>query len=61
MILLMIFGSDFSVVRFLEVRNGKGVLGSGFIIDADGSILTNNHVVENAQKIVVKLADEARI
>mgnify|MGYP001267510250 FL=1 len=31
-------------------------LGSGFIIDADGSILTNNHVVENAQKIVVKLA-----
>ena len=33
-------------------------LGSGFIIDGDGSILTNNHVVENAQKIVVKLADE---
>ena len=33
-------------------------LGSGFIIDADGSILTNNHVVENAQKIVVKLSDE---
>jgi serine protease Do len=33
-------------------------LGSGFIIDRDGSILTNNHVVENAQKIVVKLADE---
>ncbi len=31
-------------------------LGSGFIIDGDGSILTNNHVVENAQKIVVKLA-----
>jgi serine protease Do len=34
------------------------ILGSGFIIDADGSILTNNHVVENAQKIVVKLSDE---
>lgn len=33
-------------------------LGSGFIIDADGSILTNNHVVENARKIVVKLSDE---
>jgi serine protease Do len=33
-------------------------LGSGFIIDADGSILTNNHVVENAQKILVKLSDE---
>ncbi|MBI1993984.1 MAG: DegQ family serine endoprotease, partial [Deltaproteobacteria bacterium] len=33
--------------------------GSGFIIDRDGSILTNNHVVENAQKITVKLADES--
>jgi serine protease Do len=33
-------------------------LGSGFIIDGDGSILTNNHVVENAQKIVVKLSED---
>lgn len=33
-------------------------LGSGFIIDRDGSILTNNHVVENASKIVVKLSDD---
>jgi serine protease Do len=32
--------------------------GSGFLIDSDGSILTNNHVVENAQKIVVKLSDD---
>ena len=32
--------------------------GSGFVMDSDGSILTNNHVVENAQKIVVKLSDE---
>jgi serine protease Do len=34
-------------------------LGSGFIIDSDGLILTNNHVIENAQKIVVKLSDES--
>ena len=33
-------------------------LGSGFFIDGDGSILTNNHVVENASKIVVKLSDD---
>jgi len=33
-------------------------LGSGFIIDRAGLILTNNHVVENAEKIVVRLSDE---
>ncbi|MGH7796444.1 MAG: DegQ family serine endoprotease [Candidatus Binatia bacterium] len=32
-------------------------LGSGFIIDANGLILTNNHVVENADKITVRLPD----
>ncbi len=32
-------------------------LGSGFIIDRDGHILTNNHVVEKAQSIKVKLSD----
>jgi len=32
-------------------------LGSGFIINRDGYILTNNHVVENATEISVKLSD----
>jgi serine protease Do len=31
--------------------------GTGFIIDADGSILTNHHVVEHADRITVKLSD----
>jgi serine protease Do len=33
-------------------------LGSGFIIDKGGFIVTNNHVIENADQIKVKLADE---
>ena len=33
-------------------------LGSGFIVDRSGLILTNNHVVENADKILVKLSDK---
>jgi serine protease Do len=32
-------------------------LGSGFVVDPNGYILTNNHVIENASKIKVKLAD----
>lgn len=34
-----------------------GGAGSGFIIDRDGHILTNHHVIENAQRITVTLAD----
>ncbi len=33
-------------------------LGSGFIIDTKGYIITNNHVIENAEKIMVILFDD---
>lgn len=34
-------------------------LGSGFIINKDGYIITNNHVVDDAEEIKVKLSDGA--
>jgi serine protease Do len=36
-------------------------LGSGFVIHRAGHILTNYHVIENAQKVVVQLADRREL
>ena len=41
-----------------EGLRGQG-LGSGFVINADGLILTNNHVVKDATDIRVRLADNS--
>ncbi len=45
---------------FFEPVPQKGGTGSGSIIDKRGYILTNNHVVENAYKVFVTLADGDR-
>ena len=46
-----------------EEEEGPTALGagSGFFISADGYIVTNNHVVENAEEITVKLSDDREL
>jgi serine protease Do len=59
------FGDD-TMNRFFGPRGGnedggdretQRALGSGFIIDKDGTILTNRHVIEGADQIRVTLSD----
>jgi serine protease Do len=59
-----LFGGDFPfpgfrtpIPRQPEQFRRQGT-GSGFVIRKDGLILTNNHVVENAQEITVTLGDK---
>jgi S1-C subfamily serine protease len=42
---------------FLEPVPQEGSSGSGSIIDTRGYVLTNNHVIENAYKVFINLAD----
>ena len=50
------FGREFRE-RFGNRREQMMGAGSGFIIDPSGMIVTNNHVVGHADKIVVSLTD----
>jgi serine protease Do len=61
----MPFGPDDPLKDFFERYFGGQIpreykqrsLGTGFIIDANGFILTNNHVIEQSDEIKVKTAD----
>jgi len=47
--------------RFFGEKGGerpKRGMGSGFVIDEDGHILTNNHVIEDADEIKVTFQDD---
>ncbi len=46
---------------FLEPVPQDGGSGSGSIIDTRGYVLTNNHVIENAYKIFINLADGTQL
>ena len=39
----------------------RSALGSGFIISPDGYVVTNNHVIENADEIEIEMTDGALI
>ncbi len=36
-------------------------LGSGFIVDASGYVITNNHVIQDADEITVRLSDNTKL
>ena len=40
-----------------ESSGGGTATGSGFVIDGEGHVLTNNHVIEGASKVTVKLGE----
>ena len=52
--------TGFSPFGELEEQGGGTATGSGIVIDSQGHILTNNHVIEHAGKITVKLGESAK-
>jgi serine protease Do len=52
------FWRFFGYPRDREQERRSTARGSGFFISSDGYLITNNHVVENAERVTVKTLDE---
>ncbi len=54
-----IYKRDADGVAFIQASSGQGTgTGSGFVIDDQGHIVTNAHVVDGAEKIEVRLGED---
>ncbi len=48
-----------AVVNIESASSAEAGTGSGFVISSDGYIVTNNHVIEGAERVTVQFADGA--
>lgn len=54
-----VYDATQNAIVFIDVTDGQGNKGggSGVIVGSEGLILTNAHVIENAEKVTVRLSD----
>lgn len=49
--------TESGIISITATKSGITGVGSGFVFDVTGNIITNNHVVKNAEKIIVTFID----
>jgi len=57
-----IYKADANGVAFIESKVSEGIAsGSGVVLDDEGHVLTNNHVIEGASEVTVSLESEGQM
>jgi S1-C subfamily serine protease len=57
-----IYKADADGVAFIESKETEGVAsGSGIVLDDEGHVLTNNHVIEGATEVTVSFESEGKM